>query len=271
MYDQVLKELTEFKEFLSKQKTHFFYAENFIYAPSVIKIKSIIEHTKDKFLLLRGEESHSGSHAAHTAHWSINGGGSLIRQGCHPLSALLYLKQAEAAVRQEPVTIDSVIADRGVLTGAIPSGAPSLVAAKPHDVEDWAELLLTFSDGTKAQVISGDMIVGGVRNTIEAFTPQASYSARIAPNDALMIYHGNGKAVSDVYITEKVETHEGWQSVFIEEEAMRGYIGELTDFLDCIDRDRDPQSGFQLAFDTMRVLYGAYLSAETGRRFYFGT
>ena len=39
--------------------------------------------TKDKILFMKAEESHSGSHAAHAAQWSMTGGGSLIRMGCH--------------------------------------------------------------------------------------------------------------------------------------------------------------------------------------------
>src|SRR6516165_3816503 len=50
-------------------------------------------------LFMKAEESHSGSHAAHAAQWSMTGGGSLIRMGCHPLSTVLYLKQVEACSR----------------------------------------------------------------------------------------------------------------------------------------------------------------------------
>ena len=73
----------------------FMYAEDWIYAPAVTKTAEILRASKDKILFMKAEESHSGSHAAHAAHWSMTGGGSLIRMGCHPLSAVLYLKQVE--------------------------------------------------------------------------------------------------------------------------------------------------------------------------------
>ncbi|MDL2229096.1 Gfo/Idh/MocA family oxidoreductase [Treponema sp. OttesenSCG-928-L16] len=269
MYETVLAELEDFREFLEKQKSKFFYAENFVYAPSVLKIREFIESTGEKILLLKGEESHSGSHGAHAAHWSVNGGGSLIRQGCHPLSALLYLKHCEARKRNEDIRISSLICDSAAISKVIPPGGKSAIVAKPADVEDWAELILSFSDGTKAVVSSGDMIVGGVRNSVEAYTPCSCYSANIAPNDALMVYHAKGEMISGIYITEKNETGEGWQHVFIAEEEMRGYTGELENFLACIEEDREPESGFPLAYDTMRVLYAAYLSAESGERVYF--
>src|SRR6516164_2081566 len=71
-------------------------AEDWIYAPAVAKTVEILKATKDKILFMKAEESHSGSHAAHAAQWSMTGGGSLIRMGCHPLSTVLYLKQVEA-------------------------------------------------------------------------------------------------------------------------------------------------------------------------------
>ena len=35
-------------------------------------------------------------------------------------------------------------------------------------------LTLTFSDGTKGTIFSGDMIMGGVRNVIEVYTSGGS-------------------------------------------------------------------------------------------------
>src|SRR5258707_3041973 len=91
----------------------FMYAEDWIYAPAVTKTVEILRATKDKILFMKGEESHSGSHAAHAAQWAMTGGGSLIRKGCHPLSAALYLKQAEAKTRGDAISGASVICDVG--------------------------------------------------------------------------------------------------------------------------------------------------------------
>ena len=41
---------------------------------------------------------------------------------------------------------------------------------------------------------------------------------------------------------------------------------EMQDFVEAIAYDREPASGFQLAYDTTRVMYAAYQSAEEGRR-----
>src|ERR1700719_4403752 len=81
----------------------FMYAEDWVYAPAVTKTAEILKAAKDKILFMKAEESHSGSHAPHAAQWSMTGGGALIRQGCHPLSAVLYLKQVEAKARSETI------------------------------------------------------------------------------------------------------------------------------------------------------------------------
>ncbi len=267
MYKQVCEELDDLKQFLIGRKEQLFYAENYIYAPSVIKIKEIIETTGEKFLLLKGEEAHSGSHAPHAALWSMNGGGCLIRQGCHPLSALLYLKQAEAKRRKEDISVTSVLCDASQVTLRLPSDERGSILSNPVDVEDWSETIVTFSDGTKAVISSGDMIVGGVRNSIEAYTSNGCYEGKIAPNDAFMCYHTDASKLSNVYMTEKVETKAGWQYVFLREEEMRGYVGELENFLHCVDTGEKPESGFEIASETMKVLYASYASAATNQRF----
>ncbi|MEO7649859.1 MAG: Gfo/Idh/MocA family oxidoreductase, partial [Bryobacteraceae bacterium] len=68
------------------------YAENFVYAPSIQKEREIIEKTGAQILRLVAEESHSGSHSPVYGIWSVQGGGSLIGKGCHPLGGVLYLK-----------------------------------------------------------------------------------------------------------------------------------------------------------------------------------
>ena len=264
MLERVCADMEELGELVRESKGRFFYAENFIYAPAVQKSARLLQATKDKILFMRGEESHSGSHAPHAALWSANGGGSLIRQGCHPLSALLYLKQVEAG---RSVNVTSVMADMGYIVPGLSDEEKRHLSARPKDVEDLANVILTFEDGTKASVTSGDMILGGVRNEIQVYTTGGVHQCRIAPNDQMQVYHIDDTGLRDEYITEKLETKTGWQSVFLDEDAARGYVGELHDFMRCITGEKEkPESDFQLAYDTVRVIYAAYRSAREGRR-----
>ena len=266
MYEQVIKEMDEFAEFLKTTDRKLFYAENFVYAPSVVKSKEFIEKTKSKILLMKAEESHSGSHAHHAAIWKYTGGGSFMRQGCHPLSAVIYLKMIEAKARGERYASAAIIGDMGNTIESVAAAELTHIAARPHDVEDCANVILTFADGTKANIVSCDMVVGGTKNLVEVYTTDSVHMCNIAPNNAMRVYHADAASVKDIYITEKLENKGGWQDVFIEEAYMRGYVSELQDFVECVDKDRQPQSGFELAYETIKLIYAAYWSAAEGRR-----
>ncbi|OKO87895.1 oxidoreductase [Bradyrhizobium sp. NAS80.1] len=266
MYERVLEEMDQTRAAIERTGKLFMYAEDWIYAPAVTKTAEIIKATKDKILFMKGEESHSGSHAAHAAQWAMTGGGSLIRMGCHPLSAVLYLKQVEAKARGETIRVASVTGDVGNVTASLRPEERTYIKANPVDVEDWGTLTATFSDGTKATLFSGDMIMGGVRNLIETYTSGGSLFANITPNTHLMSYQTSEEKLSSVYITEKVDRKTGWQYVCLEEEWTRGYLQEMQDFMECAASGRQPLSDLALAYETIKVNYAGYWAAEEGRR-----
>ncbi|MBB4361098.1 putative dehydrogenase [Bradyrhizobium sp. CIR18] len=266
MYERVLEEMDKTRAAIERTGKLFMYAEDWIYAPAVTKTAEIIKATKDKILFMKGEESHSGSHAAHAAQWAMTGGGSLIRMGCHPLSAVLYLKQVEAKARGESIRVASVTGDVGNVTAGLKPEERTYIKANPVDVEDWGTLTATFSDGTKATVFSGDMIMGGVRNLVETYTSGGSLFANITPNNHLMSYQTSEEKLASVYITEKVDRKTGWQYVCLEEEWTRGYLQEIQDFMECVATSRQPLSDLALAYETIKVNYAGYWAAEEGRR-----
>jgi predicted dehydrogenase len=266
MYQRVIEEMDQTCAAMASSGRLFMYAEDWIYAPAVAKTAEILKATKDKILFMKAEESHSGSHAAHAAQWSMTGGGSLIRMGCHPLSTVLYLKQVEANARGEPIAVSHVTADVGNVAACLPAEERPFIKANPVDVEDWGMLTLTFSDGTKSTVFSGDMIMGGVRNTVETHTNGGSLFANITPNNHMVSYLTDEKKLDGVYITEKVDRKTGWQFICLEEEWTRGYLQEIQDFMECAAFGRQPLADAGLAYATMKVNYAAYWSAEEGRR-----
>jgi predicted dehydrogenase len=266
MYERVLEEMEATRAAIERSGKLFMYAEDWVYAPAVTKTAEMVRATRDKILFMKGEESHSGSHAAHAAEWAMTGGGSLIRMGCHPLSAILHLKQVEASARDEAIGVASVTCDVGNVTAGLKPEERAYIKAKPVDVEDWGTLTLTFSDGTKATVFSGDMIMGGVRNVIETYTSGGALFANITPNTHLVSYQTSEEKLASVYVTEKVDRKTGWQYVCLEEEWTRGYLQEIQDFMECAASGRQPLSGLALAFETIKVNYAGYWAAEEGRR-----
>jgi predicted dehydrogenase len=246
----------------------FCYAEDFVYAPPVAKIRRLMEVSGGTTLELRAEESHSGSHAAYARRWRTAGGGALLRMGSHPVGVVLQLKHHEGQVRHgRPIRAVSVLADTARLTQlADVVGRRQFLRAAPEDVEDWSVAIITFDDGTKATVHSNDVTLGGVRNVVTAYLTNGVLQANITPSTGVMAYAPDGAVWGDEYISEKVETKAGWQFPAPEEDWMRGYPQELEDFVDAIRERRAPLSGATLARDVVEVIYAGYLSSATGRR-----
>jgi predicted dehydrogenase len=244
------------------------YAEDYVYAPAVAKLRALLEVSGGAILELRAEESHSGSHAAYARHWRTSGGGSLLRMGSHPVGAVLHLKHYEGQLHQgRPIRARAVLADVAQLTAlAAVQARPRFIRAAPDDVEDWSVAVITFEDGTKATIHANDVTLGGVRNNVTAYLTNAVIQANLTPNTAVVAYTPEAAVWGDVYITEKVETKAGWQFPSPEEDWMRGYPQEFEDFLDAIRDGRPPRSGATLARDVVEVIYAGYLSAATGRR-----
>src|SRR3954467_10803691 len=266
MYERAMEEMAATRGPIEKTARLFMYAEDWIYAPAVTKTVEILKATKDKILFMKGEESHSGSPPPPAAQWAMTGGGSLIRMGCHPLSAVLYLKQVEAKARGETIGVASVVCDVGNVLTSLGPEERTVLKANPVDVEDWGMLSVTFSDATKATVFSGDMILGGVRNLKETYTSSGSLFANITPNNHMMSYQTSEEKLAGVYITEKVDRKTGWQYVCLEEEGTRGYLQEIQDFMECAATGRQPLSDLALAYETIKVNYAGYWAAEEGRR-----
>src|ERR1700741_5423824 len=131
MYERVCEEMDKTAAAIKASGKLFMYAEDWVYAPAVTKTADILKATKDKILFMKGEASHSGSHAAHAAQWAMTGGGSLIRMGCHPLSGVLFLKQVEAKARGESISVVSVTCDVGNVAACLPANARGIVKSNP--------------------------------------------------------------------------------------------------------------------------------------------
>jgi predicted dehydrogenase len=268
MLDTALANADAVLEAVARAGVTFCYAEDFVYAPPVAKLRRLMEVGGGTVLELRAEESHSGSHAAYARRWRTAGGGALLRMGSHPVGVVLQLKHHEGQARRgRPIRAVSVLADTARLT-ALPDVAArkQFLRAAPEDVEDWSVAIITFDDGTKATVHSNDVTLGGVRNVVTAYLTNGVLHANITPSTSVMAYAPDAAVWGDEYISEKVETKAGWQFPAPEEDWMRGYPQELEDFVDAIRDRREPLSGAALARDVVEVIYAGYLSAATGRR-----
>lgn len=266
MYEKLLCSLDKLKAKIEASDRKFMYAENFIYAPAIQKAAEVISMKKSRILYAKGEESLKGSSSRVAGDWSKTGGGTFIRTGAHPLSAILWLKQCEAEARGVPIKVRSVMGDMARITQSLTDYEHRHIAARPIDVEDAGTVILTFSDDSRALIIATDTLLGGSKNTVEVYCNDAAIVCNLTLSDLMQTYFLDEDGLNDVYISEMLPKKVGWNKPFISDEVIRGYADEMQDFMEAIYYGKEPISGFKLAYDTIKVIYAAYLSAEMGRK-----
>ena len=72
------------------------------------------------------------------------------------------------------------------------------------------------------------------------------------------------------YLTEKLETHTGLSRPSVDEDWFHGYVQQMQVFFERVQNPNrlwgppflDPDQDCELALDSVKVMYAAYLSAE---------
>jgi predicted dehydrogenase len=251
----------------------FCYAENWLYAPPIAKMRRLIAAAKGSILELRTEEHHSGSQSAFSKEWRHTGGGALLRMGVHSVGTCLHLKQWEGEVRRgrgiAPVAVVADTADlihNAASDAARSAGAHGWIATDPTDVESWANVVIHFEDGSRGNVNVSDTGLGGLTTRVTAFMTDGVIKANMTSNDAVETYAPDPRVFESEYFTEKLETRAGWNRPSCDENWFRGFAQEIHDFVDAIRSSRAPRAGIDLAVQCVEVIYAAYQSAQEGRR-----
>jgi len=246
-----------------KSKKKLCYAENWVYAPAVQKEAEILAKSKGQILWALGDQSHSGSPSPAYGIWKLSGGGSIVGKSCHPLTAILYLKQIEGrthygrairpksvSARTHEITRNPRFVDKGFLR------------TDYTDIEDYGQMHVVFDDGTVADVFASEIVMGGVHNWLEIFANNHRTRCNMSPSNAMEVYNPKEEQLADVYLVEKIGTKQGWSTPAPDENFMFGYPQEIQDFIEAIATDREPKCGMLAASDVVAVLYAAYVSAE---------
>jgi predicted dehydrogenase len=261
MLEAVMAKLAKIANAVSKNKSFFGYAENFVYAPGIQKEREIIEKTGAQILRMTGEESHNGSASPVYGIWQKAGGGSLIGKGCHPLGGMLYLKRVEGLARDgKPIRPKSVCSRTHRITRLENYRDAGLIRTDYHDIEDYGFMHITFDDGTVADVLTSELVLGGIYDYVEVFANNHRTRCHISPAGLMDVYNPRGKNFADVYMMEKISTQEGWVPAAPDENFTIGYQPELQDFILSAAEKRQPQSNLGLALDTTAAIYAAYVS-----------
>jgi len=215
MYEKLLESIEKLKSIIEASNRKFMYAENFVYAPAVLKAAEIISKKKSKILYSKGEESLKGSSSHVAGEWNKTGGGTFLRTGSHPLSAILWLKEQEAKALGEEITVKSVLADMGRVTVNLSEYDHRHIAARPNDVEDCGTVILTFSDDSRALIIATDTLLGGSKNYIELYCNDAAIKCNLTMSDLMSTYFLDEERLDDVYISEMLPSKTGWNNPFL--------------------------------------------------------
>jgi len=244
-------------------KGRILYAENWVYAPSIQKEREILTKTGGQILWMQGQEAHSGSHAKTYAQWKFSGGGTMIGKGCHPLTAALYLKRVEGLTRGgepiRPATVSSRTHAITRLPGFIDEGH---IRCDYHDIEDLSIMHVTFADGTVADIVASDILIGGIHNELEVAANNHRTVCKINPNTAMQTYNPVEANFDDIYVVEKIGTKQGWSCPSPDEDWFTGYPQEAEAFYRTVAHGEPVESDSALAADCISTIYSAYLSAE---------
>jgi len=246
-----------------KSKKRLCYAENWIYAPAIQKEAEIITKNKGQILWALGGQSHSGSLSPAYGIWRLSGGGSMVGKSCHPLTAVLYLKQVEGLARNgKAIRPKTVSARTHEITRNPRFIDKGFLRTDYEDIEDYCHLHVVFDDGMIADIFASELVMGGVHNWLEIFANNHRIRCNLSPTNAIELYNPEEEQLADVYVMEKIGTKQGWSNPSPDENWMFGYPQEIQDFMEAIATGREPKSGMLAASDVVSVLYAAYLSAE---------
>ncbi len=239
------------------------YAENWVYAPSIQKEREILEKTGAQILWIRGEEAHSGSHSPAYAKWKLSGGGVMLGKGCHPLSAALYLKRIEGMARDgNPIRPATVSARTHAITRMDTFRDEGHIRSNYHDIDDFSMMHIVFEDGTIADIVASDIVMGGVHNGLEVCTNNHRTLCNINPNTAMQTYNPVDATFKDIYTVEKACTKQGWAFTSPDEDWFAGYQHEMEAFYRTVAYGDKVESDSSLGADCIMTTYCAYLSSE---------
>jgi predicted dehydrogenase len=188
-------------------------------------------------------------------------------KGCHPLGGMLYLKRVEGRARDgKPIRPAAVTARTHEITRLASYRDAGLLRTDYHDIEDYGFMHVVFEDGTVADALTSEVVLGGIYDYLEIFANNHRTRCRISPVNLVDTYNPRGEQYKDVYLIEKASTQEGWSPAAPDEDFTLGYRAEIQEFIAGAVNGTEPQSGLDLALDTIATIYAAYVSDENGGR-----
>jgi predicted dehydrogenase len=228
-----------------------FYAEDWIFAPSLRRAKEIIdEGALGRVIYVKAKEVHNGSHSPFAKKKSTCGGGALIHLGVHPVGYMLYLLGGQ----DNPIT---------EVVGKTSGGLADNYVHKDFEGEDWSAGILKFADGRHAFIEGNYITVGGMDDVVEVYGAEGRLTVNLTFGSNISVYSRGGYS----YAIEKTDFTHGWTKPAVDEFYNLGYVHELAYFVDCILNDQEPFFGVDGAagLACLQIVDALYRSAAEGK------
>jgi predicted dehydrogenase len=235
-------------ETVRKTGLKFFYAEDWMSAPALLRAKEIVDEGGiGKPLYIKAKETHNGSHSPFAQRKEYCGGGSMIHLAIHPMGFARWLFGCEAVE----------------VTGMTNGGGEQNFVHKNYGGEDWAAALLTYEGGQRAFVEGNYITHGGIDDTVEIYGTEGLIKIDLTLGSPMHVYSRPGFK----YAVEKAETTLHWTRPAVDEEWQLGYVTEIADFIDCVRLDKPPAWGLGVedGAAVLQAIMGVYESAATGK------
>jgi predicted dehydrogenase len=240
-----LKDGNEMIEVCNKNEVKLMYAEDWLFAPALVRAKEIYkEGGIGDILYVKAKETHNGSHSMYAQKKEYCGGGAMIHLGIHPVGFLPWLLDQK---------IEAVTA---MTTG----GAGQNLLHKNYTGEDWAAGLIQMSGGIRAFVEGNYITCGGMDDKVEIYGTKGNIHVDLTMGSPLTVYSRKGYG----YAIEKADFTHGWTKPAVDEFMSLGYVGEISHFVNCVKKNLPSQSGTTGVdgLNALRAVLAMYESAE---------
>ena len=127
--------------------------------------------------------------------------------------------------------------------------------------------MIAFDDGTRAVAYGSDVLLGGMQSRLELFSSNHRLECNLSPHDQLRGYAPEPQVFGDEYVMEKASTAAGWNTFLPGEDESSGHLAMCRDFATAVAESRPPRADGELGLEVTKVVYGAYVAADEGRRF----
>jgi predicted dehydrogenase len=256
------------------------YLENQVFAPHLTRGKHLIwargAATTGRPYLARAAEEHSGPHMPWFWQGNLQGGGVLNDMMCHSALVIRHLLTepgaSPASLRPRKVTghIASLKWTRPEYAKKLTRMMGAAVDYTKSPAEDFASVMVEFESEDGLRVLgeattSWSYVGAGLRLSAELLGPEYSMRWNSLDSGLQLFFSREVRGQQGEDLVEKQNAEMGVMPVVPDEAAVYGYEAEDRHFVRVFLGKEKPLFTFEDGVEVVRVLMGAYKSAEEGR------